>query len=104
MHSSRICTARLLTISRSARWRGSAQPPNPPPHPDADPLEADPLLDADPPPLLEAYPLDSDPPRCRPPPPRQCSLFELRLGCVTNLKLFAFNKTQVGVEFVHSSN
>ena len=56
MHSSRIRTARLLTVSRSIPW-GEGGLPNPP--------DADPLLDADPPPLLDADPhpfLDADPP------------------------------------------
>ena len=45
MHSSRMRSARLLTISHSMQWGlgvggGSAQPP----------LDAEPILDADPPP------------------------------------------------------
>ena len=64
MHSSRMRTARLLTISHSIHW-GFAQPP----------LSADPLPECRPlwmqtpnaDPLWMQTPLDADPPGCRPP-------------------------------------
>ena len=55
MHSSRMRTARLLTVCRSIRWAVCPIP----------------LLDADPPGCrlpLDADPPDAEPPRSRPPP------------------------------------
>ena len=66
MHSSRMRTARLLTVSRSAQGGGSAQLP-----PDADPLphlEAEPKMQTTPeadPPVNADQPLDADPIGCR---------------------------------------
>ena len=68
MHSSRVRTTRMLTVSRSIRRRGSAKPPSPdtdsliPPDP-APPPEADPRWMQTPLPLEADTPsIDADPP------------------------------------------
>ena len=88
MHSSRIRTARSLTVSRSIRLGGvSTQPPPGCRHP----------LDADPSPWMQtppphADPLDADLPGCRPPSPPRGQNDKLRLRAVIIARPLSFDE------------